>query len=111
MNYALHELSIGLNYSLVVWLDTPYSIIHLPLVGGPLGHKCSISNNITTTLLVPINEKSLGECEQLVAKTLNKRLQRVREKRDRLVKERELQRIEDECALLERKTASDVGND
>lgn len=70
-----------------------------------------MSNNITTTLPVPMNEKSSGEREQLAAETLDERLQRAREKRDRLVKERELQRIEDECALLERKTASDVGND
>ncbi|KYG40050.1 hypothetical protein M433DRAFT_9348 [Acidomyces richmondensis BFW] len=44
-----------------------------------------MSNNITTTLPVPMNEKSSGEREQLAAETLDERLQRAREKRDRLV--------------------------
>jgi hypothetical protein len=39
-----------------------------------------------------MNEKSSGEREQLAAETLDERLQRAREKRDRLVKERECHR-------------------
>jgi len=66
---------------------------------------------MTSTLPVPTNDKGLGERVQLVAETLDERLQRAREKRNRLIKERELQRIKDECALLERRTALDIGND
>jgi len=45
---------------------------------------------MTLTLPVPTNDKGLGERVQLVAETLNERLQRAREKRNRLIKEREL---------------------
>jgi len=45
---------------------------------------------MTSTLPVPTNDEGLGERVQLVAEMLNERLQRVREKRDRLIKEREL---------------------
>jgi len=73
-----------------VWRDTPLQYNLSSLVSSPLGYKGSISNNMTSTLPVPTNDEGLGERVQLVAKTLNERLQRVREKRDRLIKEREL---------------------
>jgi len=49
-----------------------------------------MSNNMTSTLPVPTNDKGPEDRVQLAAETLNERLQRVREKRNRLIKEREL---------------------